>query len=247
LQAKVINLANYSWKTPQNSSSFNPSLDVPITGVNQSGLYILSVTMGKNCVFKDTVIVNINTGPKVINDTFTVEIDGVLTDNVLKNDVVSNAVLYTLKTRDNATNGIVDLKSDGTLTYKPAKDYKGTDNFTYEVCSELCPNSCQKGTVSIRVASLSRQVYTANELITPNGDAFNEALIIQDFNPNDPNNKSTMVIYSQWGELVYTAAPYMNNWKGTFKDAPLPEGTYYFIFTPDPKGIPLKSFITIYR
>jgi gliding motility-associated-like protein len=247
LQAKVINLANYSWKTPQNSSSFNPSLDVPITSTNQNGLYILSVTMGKNCVFKDTVSVNINASPKVLNDSFTVEIDGVLTDNVLKNDVISNAVLYTLKTRDNATNGIVDMKSDGTFTYKPTKDYKGIDNFTYEVCSELCPNSCQKATVIVRVASLSSQVYTGNELITPNGDAFNEALVIQDFNPNDPNNKSSIVIYSQWGELVYTASPYMNNWKGTFKDAPLPDGTYYYIFTPDPKGIPLKSFITVYR
>ena len=247
LQSKVINLASYAWKGPQNIVSNNPSLDIPISNTNQSGQYILAVTMGKNCVFKDTVTVNINNAPKVVNDSFLIDMDGTLIDNVLKNDMVSNGVVLTLKTRNNTVNGVLDIKKDGTITYQPTTGFKGIDNFTYEVCTDLCPNICPKGVVILTVRDVAEQVYTANEVITPNGDNFNEALIIADFNVNDVKNKSSIVVYSQWGEIVYTASPYMNNWKGTFKDSPLPDGTYYYIFTPDPKGKPLKSFITIFR
>jgi gliding motility-associated-like protein len=247
IQAKVMNLATYAWKTPQNFSSSNPSIDVPITNANQAGLYIVSLTMGKNCVFKDTVIVNINASPKIVNDSFFLEMDSVFTGNVLKNDMVSNGTVLTLKTRDNSVNGSVDIKSDGAITYRPSAGFKGVDNFTYEVCTDLCPSNCPKGTVIMTVRDAVSQIYKANEVITPNGDNFNEALIIEDFDVNDPKNKSTIAIYSQWGELVFSASPYMNNWKGTHKNLSLPEGTYYYVFKADSKSAPLKSFITISR
>jgi gliding motility-associated-like protein len=247
IQGKLIPKAAYAWKGPQNLTSDNPSLDFTFTNTNQSGPYILSATLGKNCVFKDTITITVNNAPKVVNDSFAVEINGTLTENVLKNDSVKNGIIYTLTTRDNAVNGSVILKNDGTITYKPTTDYTGVDKFTYEVCSELCPNICQKGTVVLTVASPFKQVYSANEVITPNGDNFNEALIIEGLNVHNPKNNSSIAIYSQWGELVYTAAPYMNNWKGTHKDLPLPDGTYYYIFKADPKSEALKSFITIFR
>ncbi len=247
LQGKVLNLASYSWKGPQNINSTNPSLDFSPSNINQSGQYILSVTLGKNCVFKDTVNVNIHNAPKVFNDSFAIEMNGTLTDNVLKNDIVSNGLIYTLKTRDNTVNGTLNLKNDGSVTYQPTTGYTGIDKFTYEVCTDLCPNTCQKGTVVLTVGETDKKIYKGNEVITPNGDNFNETLIIEGLDANDAKNKSSIVIYSQWGELVFTAAPYKNNWKGTFKDLPLPDGTYYYIFKGEPKGEPLKSFITIFR
>ena len=99
----------------------------------------------------------------------------------------------------------------------------------------------------MNVAEAFKQVFTSNEVITPNGDGLNDALVIEDFDAASSQNKSTIAIYSQWGELVFKAAPYMNNWNGTFDKSPLPNGTYYFIFKANSTAEVLKSFITVLR
>ena len=61
------------------------------------------------------------------------------------------------------------------------------------------------------------------------------------------SNQSEMVIYNQWGDVVYRAAPYKNDWNGTFNNNPLPDGTYYFLFKRDPTAEVIKNFVTIIR
>lgn len=245
LQGTTIPDAIYEWKTPKNTASTNP-LVFPIEAVNQSGLYILKAAFGNNCVLKDTINLLINDVAKVINDSFTVASDGVVNDNILKNDILLNGVNSSVKTNSSVVNGTLSLKNDGSITYRPTAGFKGLDKMIYEVCTDLCPNICPKATVVFTVSERNK-AYTSNEVITPNGDGLNDVLIIDDFDANSTNNKSSIVIYNQWGEPVYQAAPYKNDWNGTFNNAPLPEGTYYFLFKPTPSSEPLKTFITILR
>ena len=247
VQGKAISDVVYAWKGPDNFTANSSAITLPIISTNQKGQYILTATFNNKCVIKDTVTVSVNNAPKILNDSFVVPFDGTLLENVLKNDILLNNVNFTIKIKDNPVNGILTLKNDGAITYTPTTGYKGTDNFSYEVCTDLCPNTCQKATVILNVVEAFQQVFTSNEVITPNGDGLNDALIIEDFDAASPQNKSTIAIYSQWGELVFKAAPYMNNWTGTFDKSPLPDGTYYFIFQANSKAEPLKSFITILR
>ena len=247
VQGKVISDVVYAWKGPDNFTANSSTITLPIISTNQKGQYILTATFNNKCVIKDTVTVSVNNAPKILNDSFVVPFDGTLLENVLKNDILLNNVNFTIKIKDNPVNGILTLKNDGAITYTPTTGYKGTDNFSYEICTDLCPNTCQKATVILNVVEAFQQVFTSNEVITPNGDGLNDALIIEDFDAASPQNKSTIAIYSQWGELVFKAAPYMNNWNGTFDKSPLPDGTYYFIFQANSKAEPLKSFITILR
>ena len=46
-----------------------------------------------------------------------------------------------------------------------------------------------------------------------------------------PNNQ--IIILNRWGDVVYQAQPYQNNWKGYRNNEPLPQATYYFIFYAD--------------
>lgn len=67
------------------------------------------------------------------------------------------------------------------------------------------------------------------QVMTPNGDGFNDTWIIgclTEFSDNE------LVIYNRWGEQVYKAFDYNNDWQATWeKDkSPLPDGTYVFIF-----------------
>ncbi len=64
-------------------------------------------------------------------------------------------------------------------------------------------------------------------------------------------NDNRVIIYNEWGDQVFEAAPYQNNWKGTLETTSgkdLPDGTYYFIFfeSQDDKN-PKYGFITILR
>lgn len=62
--------------------------------------------------------------------------------------------------------------------------------------------------------------------ITPNADGVNDVWRIQKL---DLYDKRDVVIVNRWGNEVYRASPYQNDWGGTYNGDQLPEGTYYFV------------------
>jgi len=62
--------------------------------------------------------------------------------------------------------------------------------------------------------------------ISPNGDGKNDVWII-DFIEQFPNN--VVEIYNRWGELLFHADGYQQDWDGTYNGSELPIGTYYYI------------------
>jgi gliding motility-associated-like protein len=85
---------------------------------------------------------------------------------------------------------------------------------------------------------------TATNLISPNGDGKNDAWIIKDI-LSYPNNK--VIVYDRGGRTVYTKNSYANDWDGTFRGAPLTEGTYYYVIDLGIGSKPIKGFITIVK
>ena len=63
-------------------------------------------------------------------------------------------------------------------------------------------------------------------VITPNGDGFNDVWDIRDLE-GYPNNEVRIV--NRWGDEVFQQAPYQNKWGGTWNGQELPGGTYYYI------------------
>ncbi|MBK9491463.1 MAG: gliding motility-associated C-terminal domain-containing protein [Haliscomenobacter sp.] len=85
-------------------------------------------------------------------------------------------------------------------------------------------------------------------VISPDGDGSNEEFLInciQEF----PGNR--LFIYNRWGQLVFQAENYNNDWNGvTQSGEPLPEGAYYYILeykNSDGKDIQAKGSITLLR
>lgn len=67
--------------------------------------------------------------------------------------------------------------------------------------------------------------------ITPNEDGLNDVFFL-DFLANNSNAfpDNELAIYNRWGDMVFRAKPYLNNWKGTNQNGSLlPAGTYYYI------------------
>jgi gliding motility-associated-like protein len=85
-------------------------------------------------------------------------------------------------------------------------------------------------------------------VLTPNGDGDNERFLIncvEEF----PGNQ--LEVYNRWGQLVFEAENYDNNWGGTDPDGNvLPEGPYYYVLVyTDNNGNAqqLKGSLTILR
>jgi uncharacterized repeat protein (TIGR01451 family)/gliding motility-associated-like protein len=70
------------------------------------------------------------------------------------------------------------------------------------------------------------------DVFSPNNDGFNDKFIIRGLD-RYPNN--SLIIINRWGNKVFEAAPYTNDWDGTNQFGitvggdDLPVGTYYFI------------------
>ena len=82
--------------------------------------------------------------------------------------------------------------------------------------------------------------------ITPNDDGQNDEFIIPCITI-DNKNESELWIFTEWGERILYAKPYMNTWQGDTKGLPLPDGTYYYIFRLSPRSEVQRGFVTIFR
>ncbi len=85
---------------------------------------------------------------------------------------------------------------------------------------------CAGGTASSYVEDKANPCFQAQPVITPEGDGLNERLIIT----CSEGNNNHLEIYNRWGQLVYQADNYDNQWEGTTQSGDaLPDGPYYFV------------------
>ena len=80
-----------------------------------------------------TVTVVVDCNPDPVDDVYTTMENMVLSGDVSTNDDLGDEPA-TVSAVTDVSNGILDLKSDGTFTYTPDPDFAGEDYFTYEVC-----------------------------------------------------------------------------------------------------------------
>jgi gliding motility-associated-like protein len=87
----------------------------------------------------------------------------------------------------------------------------------------------------------------APQFLSPNGDGLNDTWLLQN---TAQYPELEVQIFNRWGNLVYEAKPYLNNWDGWSEkgnpDGPLPAATYfYYIDTHKKSQEPLKGYIEI--
>ena len=75
--------------------------------------------------------------------------------------------------------------------------------------------------------------------IHPNGDQQNDFFVI----PNIEFWGNELTIYGRWGNKVYEAKNYVNQWKAD----DLPDGTYYYVLKLNRDGREMTGHITVLR
>ncbi len=111
----------------------------------------------------------------------------------------------------------------------------------YYLTSEL--DGCfNKDSVFIRVIELEYEG-TISNVLTPNGDGINDVLYIQNI---EAFRTSELTVFNEYGQLLYQASPYLNNWRGTWNNAPLPDGVYYYVLRFRDKNKIFKGSVTLF-
>jgi len=83
---------------------------------------------------------------------------------------------------------------------------------------------------------------------SPNGDGVNDVFEIQNLE-SYPNN--TLTIINRWGDVVYHAEPYQNDFNGKANKGmrigggTVTDGTYFYVFTPETGADPVKGSLEI--
>ena len=81
---------------------------------------------------------------------------------------------------------------------------------------------------------------------SPNGDGINDFFKF----PSCIQGEIVFCVWNRWGIEVYRNEHYSNDWDGKYKDAPLPDGTYYYTLKARnnlEEGINQAGFITLHR
>ena len=121
----------------------------------------------------------------------------------------------------------------------------GANVFVWTVTNGDCGTTSDTMTVLIKDC----ETIVIPDAFSPNSDGTNDAFVITNIEYY-PDNKFT--VFNRWGNKVYEAAPYLNQWDGTsqygsaFKEG-LPEGTYYYILDLGNDKDPYTGFIYLRR
>ena len=242
------------------SYSGGPQVELP----DNPNSYAFGLKIGKNTFVwtistascanysADSVAITRETNPVAADDLLSIPTGirkGVLV--AVQNDQVSKLGGYKLSILTQPTKGLIDSVISGNINYKVKPGGNGDDGFSYLLCNNACPSLCDTAAVRVTIAfDPEAPLPVIPNTITPNGDGKNDALafeILDEFPDDYPD--AELVIFSRWGDIVYTQRPYKNDWKGTNTlNQPLPDGTYYYILRLNvPNGKIEKGDVTIIR
>jgi len=192
-------------------------------------------------ITSDTVVLDYEPLADVVDDVVIVTFGQTAEFDITTNDVLPPG--FTLNTIDGPANGNLTDLGNGMFTYQ-ATDFSD-DQITYEVCSTICPDVCATGIVTLRVFADDDCVPPT--IFTPNGDNYNDEFVVSCFFDPSKFPDNQVIIYNQWGDQVFRAQPYLNDWAGTFNGEDLPVGTYFYVINLDNDTEPLTGFLVLER
>ena len=86
--------------------------------------------------------------------------------------------------------------------------------------------------------------FVVSNLMTPNGDGYNDTWYIDNL---EYYLECEVSIYNRYGNLLYNKKGYTNDWEGNHNGQQLPDGTYYYVITCPGNTEVHKGGITILR
>lgn len=112
------------------------------------------------------------------------------------------------------------------------------------VLSVTAPNNCVNADSILVTVIQNTFGGKVSNLFTPNGDGVNDTWHVEGIQ-NYPENE--VFVYNIYGNEVYSTQAYANDWRGTYNDSELPDGTYYYVIIFDGGNSILRGSVDILR
>lgn len=113
-----------------------------------------------------------------------------------------------------------------------------------------CGTASNQRAVFVKSCEHAPEGLSVPEGFSPNGDGINDHFVIKGI-LHYPDN--TITIFNRWGNEVYTASPYTNQWDGRMQKGlsvsgdELPVGTYFYILDPGDGSKVMRGYIYLTR
>jgi len=217
------NTVNYAWAGGSILSGSNTSSPI----VNGPGFYTVVVTdaitgctgSGTVGVFSPTVIANFTTNFNPSASQAPLLID--LTNQSLGASTYSWTTFSGPSASPQFTNGSSNTSTNPSLSFSEAGTYTVILQSNNGICSDT----------AMVIIKVKGGLGAIPQIFTPNGDGKNDPFYIPGLDAY-PNNH--LLIYNRWGNLIYEAKPYKNDWdgspnKGGMGSGKLPTAAYFYI------------------
>ena len=189
---------------------------------NSSGIETLTSASGCDSI----VHINLQflAGPETSDDVFDTSLQDNNLYDILQNDKINEQSDYEINVIEfsRVDNAVIDEAF--MLEVEIDETYTGQSTVTYEICDLDCNTDCTTATVTFSSQSGGND----EAIITPNGDGYNDLLIVSGYEAYEEIPFSKINIINRWGSIVYSTNNYNNDWSGTSNGKPLPEGVYFF-------------------
>ncbi len=243
------------WTTASTGFIFdNTDANSQVSGLsegNNTFVWTLSTELCSNYDSDTVTLVMLNL-PDAIDDNISLTYQELSEPfSVFENDDLNEVEDWSLNiTAQPDAGGSLQEQNIGEFIYTPIQGFSGPMVFQYNLCNELCASLCDTANVFVDVPDNVDDSVDIPNGITPNGDGVNDAFVISQLVENPdlyPDNE--LVIFNRWGDVVYSAKPYNNDWEGKNDNGSnLPLGTYYFVLRLDiAEGIIHRGDITILK
>ncbi len=221
------NSTNFTW-TPSAGVSSPTALQPTLTPGNLNTQFIITATEGV-CQVKDTISVTVfqgqpaNAGPDLsvlLGDQVQLQATG----------APGATYLWTPSAGLSATNILTPMASPVQTT-------------TYTLTATTTQGCVSSDDVTVTVLSCVDPM----NAFSPNGDGLNDFWLVTN---NNCFKTAKVEVFNRYGGKVFEDPNYANNWNGTFKGKPLPDGTYYYVVTYqliNGKNVYKKGNVTILR
>lgn len=220
------NATDYTWSPTTGVS--NPNIANPVLSPTTTTTYTVTGTLG-GCTSTRTFTVSISQS---------VTVDAGAPSSVLEG--------YSTQLQGSGTSGTylwspASSLNSATILNPIASPVTTTQYYLTITTAAGCTN-----TDSVLVTVVPYCIKPLNAF-SPNGDGINEYWLVTN---NNCTSNVNAYVFNRYGTKVYESNDYQNNWNGTYKGKPLPDGTYYYIlnFTLiNGKKITAKGNVTIIR
>ena len=228
---------SYSWTGPNGFTSSNQNPNVFASNSQNQGWYYVTGTNIENCSNNDSVYVSVVT-------------------NLMSVAASSDSVI--------CPGEDVSFTASGGESYVwtgPEDFY--TENSSFSIYSTIPENTgwyyltvtdsngcIGSDSTYLSIEPNAKCLFIPN-LISPDLDGHNDNWVIHGL---ENFTEAVVEIYNRWGNLIYTASPYKNDWDGTVNNGAtigssgkVPVGTYFYLITLNDKDNtpPFKGYIEV--